>query len=221
MAVSFEQPYVAGLASDRTRLFKVALIVLAMADVLFLAAFAAGIFDTVHGFDEDGPIEDLQVVVLVGAAAVSTWWAFRQKREGRIIGSFLLAMFLASAWREMELRGTGAPEWLVWMFYGTGQHVCIVAIFAVFLVTQIRRWRELPRLAIALLQPRTLIYLFAGLVLLSSAIAEIAEKRFGNPAEVFEEWLELNGYLLFLLSVWFFPYLDLRRGQAAAWVGED
>lgn len=221
VAVSFEQPYVVGIGADRLRLLKLALIVLALADVLYLLAFALGAFDSVRWFDEDGPIENVQVVVLVVAAAVSTWWAMRQKREGRAIGLFLLAMFLACAWREMELRGTGAPEWLIWMFQGTGQHIFIAAIFAVFLATQLRRWHDLPRLAIAFLQPRTLLYLFAGLVLLSSAIAEIAEKRFGNPAEDFEEWIELNGYLLFLLTSWFFPYLDLKRGEAAAWVGED
>ena len=91
----------------------------------------------------------------------------------------------------MELRGTLAPEWLVWMFYGTGQHVFIVAIFAVFLFTQLRHWRELPRLAVAMLRPRTLFYLGAGIVLLSSGIAEIAEHRYGMAAENFEEWLEL------------------------------
>src|SRR5262249_29823854 len=143
-------PYVAGF-DDRARFFKLGVIVLGLADILFLAAFATGVFDRVHWFDEDGPIENVQVVVLAIAALVSMWRASRQKREGRVIDLFLLAMFLACAWRETELRGTEAPEWLIWMFYGTGQTVFIVAIFATFLATQIRHWRDLPRLAIALL----------------------------------------------------------------------
>jgi hypothetical protein len=203
------------------RPYKIALLLLALADVLYLIGFAAGIFDTVHWFDEDGPIENLQIMVLAVATLVSAWMALRQKREGRILCWFLFAMFLASCWREMELRGTAAPEWLIWMFYGTGQHVFIVAIFSFFLLTQFRHWRALPRIAIALLQPRTLLYLGAGAVLLSSGIAELAEHRFGVAAEDFEEWLELNGYLLFLLAVWVFPYRDLERGEAAAWVGAD
>jgi hypothetical protein len=221
VSISIEQPYVATRGVSSSRAFWFGVLLLALADIIFLAAFFAGFFEIHHWFDEDGPIEDLQVVVLAVAFLVAAWSATSQSREGRIIGFGLTAMFLASCWREMELRGTGAPDWLIWMFYGTGQHIFIAAIFLVFIVTQMRRWRELPRLAIALLRPRTLLYLVAGLMLLSSVIAEISEKRFGNPAEVLEEWIELNGYVLFLLTVWFFPYLDLKRGAAAAWVGED
>jgi hypothetical protein len=221
MAVSVGQPYDVTVGADPARPYKIALIVLALADILYLIAFALGVFDSVGWFDEDGPIEDMQVVVLAIAAAVSAGWAFRQKREGRIISYFLFAMFVACCWREMDLRGTTAPEWLIWMFHGTGQHVFIAAIFAVFLVTQVRHWAELPRLVIATLQPRSLLYVAAGAVLLSSGIAEIAELHYGMAVENFEEWLELNGYLLFLFAAYVFPYRDLEPGQAAAWVGTD
>jgi hypothetical protein len=221
VAVSAEQPYDVIVGADRARPYKVALVALALVDILFLVAFAAGVFDAVHWFDEDGPIENVQVVVLALAALVSARAALRQRREGRIVCWFLFAMFLTSCWREVELRGTTAPEWLIWAIYGIGQHVFIAAIFAVFLVTQLLHWRDLPRIMIALMQPRTLFYLAAGIVLLSSGIAEIAEHRYGMAAEHFEEWLELNGYLLFLLAVWVFPYRDLRPGEAAAWVGAE
>jgi len=216
VAVSVRQTNDVMVGGDHARPYKIALGLLALADIFYLIAFAAGAFDGVHWFDEDGLIENAQVVVLAIAAFFSARAALRQRREGRIICWFLFAMFLTCCWREMELRGTAAPEWLIWMFYGTGQSVFIVAIFSVFLITQLRHWRALPRIATALLQPRTLLYLAAGIVLLSSGIAEVADHRYGVPAENFEEWLELNGYLLFLLAVWAFPYLDLPPGGLVA-----
>ncbi len=221
VTLSYERPYEDAADREMPRAFQIALIVIALADILFLVAFVTGVFDTHHWFDEDGPVEDLQVAILALAAFFSARWAFRQKREGRIICFFLFAMFLACCVREMEFRGTGAPDWLVWPFYGTGQDIFIAMIFVVFLATQIRRWRELPRLVIAFLQPRTFFYLAAGIILISSMFAEMAEKRFGNPAEDIEEWMELNSYLLFMLGAWFLPYVDLRPGEASAWIGEE
>lgn len=192
-----------------------ALIAIALADALFLAAYLHGVFDTYLWFDEDGPVEDLQAVVLVVATLVALWWSFSQKREGRIIDLGLAAMFLASFVRELDLRETGAPDWLVWPFYGTGQNVVIVAIFGLYALLPLRHWRALPDIVRAFLHPRTLLYLFAGIVLLSSGLAEASEKRFGYQAEVLEEWLELNGYVIFLLAVTLFPYPDRARQPRA------
>jgi hypothetical protein len=177
-------------------------------DLAFLAAFLAGFFETHHWFDEDGPIENLQALVVLVAFVLSLWQARGERREGRVILLGLAAMYLACCVREVELRNTGAPDWLAWPTYGAGQNVVIIAIFAAFALYLLKRRRVVPAAMRVLLAPRCGFYLVAAAVLFASGIAEAVERSFGEPAEILEEWLELNGYLLFLLASLFFPYKD-------------
>ena len=208
MSVALQSQYSRAGAQSWLRGYRLCILLLALANLAFLAAFVDGVFNAVHWFDEDGPAELLQAFVLLAGGGVALRQGLREQREGRIIDVGIAAMLLASFVREFELRGTGAPDWLVRPFWGTGQNIVILAIFAAFALTYVRRWREIPVIVRALLTPRTALYLFAAAVLLLSGIAEGSEGYFGNPAEVAEEWLELNGYLLFLAAIAFYPYRD-------------
>jgi hypothetical protein len=188
--------------------FLAALGLLLAADIGFLIALFADVFPP--WFEEDGPIENLQVVVLAAAAVVAAWHAMTRQREGRTIAVGLAATFLACCVREIEFRGTPAPEWLIWIFHSTGQNIVIATIFILLAAYAWPRRRQLPAIVACILQRRTAIYLAATLVLLLSSVAE-SKRPFGTPPESIEEWLELNGYLLLLLAIWFFPYEDARQ----------
>lgn len=199
-----------------TRAYALCVTLLLAADIVFLIAFFAGIFETHAWFNEDGPVEDLQALVLFLAGLLSAWQARAERTGGRVILAGLAAVYFACFVRELELRGTGAPDWLVWLFYGTGQNIAIAAIFLAFVAANATRWPTFPEIVRILLAPRTVLYLIAGGVLLLSGVAEGLEKRYGNPAEVIEEWLELNGYILFLLASLHFPYRDLEHRRPGA-----
>ena len=216
MGLRIETAGVVAAASGRTlRAFWLFLLVIALADIAFVAAFTGGFFETHLWFEEDGPVEDLQAVALAVAALVAAWHALTQRREGHIVSFGIVAVFLACCVRELEFRNTAAPDWLIWLFHGTGQNIFIVTIFAVFAVCYVRRWRELPAIISILWQRRTAFYIAAGVLLLVSSAVEATERQFHIHLESIEEWLELNGYLLFLLATWFLPYND-RRVPAGA-----
>jgi hypothetical protein len=193
--------------------FRLALIVVAVANAIFVVAFFGGFFATNPWlFYEDGPLENLQAVALVVAAFVTLGYGLREEREGRIIGVGLAAVFLACAVRELELRGLGLSDALAWFFHGVGQNVTIVAIFALYAICYARRWREIPSVVRALLQPRTIFYIAGVVILLLSSVAESLHQQ------VLEEWLEFDGYVVLLLAGVFLPYRDrphMNRGVPA------
>jgi hypothetical protein len=188
---------------------RLALLLLAAVNTAYLAAFFTGFFLTQRWlFRENGLVEDLQVASLVAASLAAARGASQQRSEGRIVGAGLAALFFASAVREVELRGLGLPDGLVWFFHGDGQNVSIAAIFAVYFACYVRRWREAPGVVGSLLQPRTLFYVGAWSIVVLGSVAEASGEVLGKSTKVLEEWLELNGYILLFLAALFFPFRD-------------
>lgn len=80
-------------------------------------------------FAENGPVEDAQALLLVAAGAVFALTAFASARpaERAVLLAAALVMF-AMADREMDLRHTGLPGWLVFAVTGWLPHVLLGAL---------------------------------------------------------------------------------------------
>jgi hypothetical protein len=142
--------------------------------------------------------------------------ALSRQGAARTMAWGLAALSMAMCVRELDLRGSMAPDWLAVPTYEPGQTVVILIILAAFFFHALRHVRQFGEIVGFLLTPRTAAYVAAGALLVISGIAEHAH-ALGAYAIVVEEWLELAGFVLFVLAGVYFPYVaDAAERKTAA-----
>ncbi len=190
---------------------------LAVATAAVIAGTVAGALPSPASafYDENGPLEDTQAVLLAATAAMFACQALARRSGARVVAWALAALAVSFCVRELDLRGSTAPDWLAAPTYEPGQTIVILIISTAFCFHALRQRHHLREAVMLLVAPRTAIYFAAGVVLLVSGVAEHAHSL-GAYAEVLEEWLELDGFAMLLLAGLFFPYGRLRPRDEAS-----
>jgi hypothetical protein len=174
------------------------------------------LFLTLHalGFSvgqENGPMENLQVV-LTFAGAILFFLASRRSEIGfRVMTTGLALLFLSLAIREIEVRPLMIP-WLTAIMKGTGRRIWLGALWVAAALWFCRHWvPTLRAFQIWVRAPAGRIFL-SGIATL--ALANIIEKSVRLDSEAttmfVEELIELDGEWLMLLSAWL-TLADQRR----------
>jgi len=168
-------------------------------NAVVLAAWWAG--HSVVLSKEHSLLEETQLIILI-PAFVLFWLGWRYGHDAEKTASGALAMLVAAAFvRELDVKTLGGPDWFRWLSHHGLQEILLVAMTLPILWYLARRrhhWWGLIRLALA---PAAIPLYIAGILLVVAVefdrdIAVSAELRF------WEEFFELNGYLLLVLTGW-------------------
>ncbi|HEX7076308.1 MAG TPA: hypothetical protein VF226_19895 [Hyphomicrobiaceae bacterium] len=168
-------------------------------NAVVLAAWWAG--HSVVLSKEHSLLEETQLIILI-PAFVLFWLGWRYGHDAEKTASGALAMLVAAAFvRELDVKTLGGPDWFRWLSHHGLQEILLVAMTLPILWYLARRrhhWWGLIRLALA---PAAIPLYIAGILLVVAVefdrdIAVNAELRF------WEEFFELNGYLLLVLTGW-------------------
>ena len=195
-----------------------------LAVLLFLAAFV-----TINGLalagwqagyavelgKEHGALEAGQLILMLPTFALF-WLGWRHGVGAEKTAAGALAMLVATAFvREIDIKTLGGPAWFSWLaHHGLSDVLLIGMTLPIFwyLFRRSDQWRALLRLSFT----RNAIPLYlAGILLVLGAFYFDRRVVTGPHNRIWEELIEINGYLFLLMSAWN-HWMIIRRRQAAA-----
>lgn len=182
----------------------------------FLPDFNAG--ELLHNLNvqESGLVENLQVVLLLIVCMVFSRNVIREEGGARLINVGLTVVTLEAVIRELDLRGTTAPEWLTALINGPGNRPLMIGLglgLIVYLILCRGYWYQAVRL---LLRARTVAYVTVGAILILAEVSEWFLNR--TPYEkLVEELMELGATLVLLVVAIVLPF----RGRPHRPRGQD
>lgn len=149
---------------------------------------------------ENGPLENLQVVLLFLSSIAFLLPAARAERSYRCVllaGAMLCFSFIL---RELDVEDLAVPQWVIAVGSGTGRDVLLGTGWAVVGILSIKSFALLKVNLKAILFSRTTLLLFiSGLVLFSGSIFDHKDDK--TPADqLAEEIIEVAGYGIFFLG---------------------
>lgn len=175
---------------------------LAAAVALASLSAAIGFQYEPHIVDEDGVLENLQVLLLVMAVVLHGLRAARQPREslGFLIHAGLSVLSCAFLLRELDIREWDAGDGLLWHRVERVARVTGVILLTVFALYVLPRMKQIFALRMRILRlPVILQALCAAVLLVSGWPFDNGNfDTWGLLAKLVEETFETNGYLVLM-----------------------
>ena len=165
---------------------------------LNLAGFAAAaLYGWQQASTENGPVEDLQMLMLAAALVAGLVAVWRTAGLARAVFASWVAVLVLMIQREFDFSVASPGSWLARMHDTDMRLAFWLPVVAILLVWTLRHWRALAR-SLAALRWRHLWPIVAvGVLALSSEVMEGAAKSAGDMTYVLvflEELVELNAY---------------------------
>jgi hypothetical protein len=167
--------------------------------IFYWSARAVFVLNDVGIYDEGGPLEMLQAVVLAICTVLFLVASFRTREQGRLILLFCALLCYGFVVRELEVRLMDVPLLVKTLCSGRGRNISLVIGFSALLIGACARFSYYKRAGIAFVKSRAGTLLMVGGALLW--VGDLFEKMHSIPHHAyFEEISELCGYVFILLS---------------------
>jgi hypothetical protein len=146
-------------------------------------------------YSENGPLENLQVVVLVTAFLIFLLPALHQKREDKLILLFFSFLCFAFILREVDIEDFNLPPVIVFTGSGIGRNLILLTGFITMVTYGFLHFSYYKKLALSFIKSCPgILMITAGLLLY---IGDYFEHQESLHLHVFwEEMFELLGYMV-------------------------
>lgn len=162
--------------------------------------------------EEYGFIENIQVILLVLTAGIFAFWAGKYSKE-RVLSLFLMTLPLTAACRELDAFFDGVLPIIGWQF-----SLFFLLIAGIYVLLH---WADFRKSFIKFLNSPAFYLMFSTMIMIIPIAQCIGHKSFivdviGNATDariirrLFEESIELEGYLLILFSSLEYYFSQLR-----------
>lgn len=166
--------------------------------VILWSAHSVYVLGNVAVYDENGPLENLQAVLLAISCIVFLAPVVMQKESEKLTLIFCSLLCYSFAVRELDVERFNVPEVVKFIGSGIGRNISLVVGFTILVMYAGFKFSYYKKIGILFLRSRPGILLMAGGLLL--VIGDVFEKRHFLHHAFFEELFELLGYVSILLS---------------------
>lgn len=150
-------------------------------------------------YSEDGLLETLQAILLGIGCLVFLAPVASRKKPGKLIFLFCSLLCYSFVVRELDVELLNVPEVVKFIGSGIGRNASLVLAFSAMLIYALANFSYYKKAGLQFLKSKAGILLMLGGVLLQ--IGDLFEKSYALQHHVFfEEFSELSGYVLILLS---------------------
>lgn len=167
--------------------------------ILLWSAHAAFVLDNVAIYDENGPLETLQAILLAISCLVFLAPVVLKKGREKLILLFFSLLCYSFSLRELDVERLNVHDAVKFLGSGIGRNTTLAVAFMAILVYAGFNFSYYKRAAILFIKSRPgILLLIAGLLLF---MADLFEKSHSLSHNAFyEEILELCGYFFILAS---------------------
>lgn len=202
---------------DKSKAFLMSAFSISIATLVSAAVSVFAFGETGWVYSESGALEILQAVLLACAFLYYIAALLRKKGENeRMITLFLAVLMWAFILREVDFDKMGLPSAAVFMLYGKGRTITLVAGFSAALAGAALKFRHYFKAALSFIFSARGALMAAACALLWTGYVFEHRIEIAN-AELYEEGFELAAYCLILASAAMTEkFFDTSAGNGAS-----